>query len=104
LTCEDSHDLVLQEDGDAVCSRCGEGGFPVSPEAAGVMPCCGAFYECLETCDGTAREPWALAKEALAELDALTGDQADLVSRFASVRVKLLRIRYGGHLPGESIR
>lgn len=70
----DHHVIVPHRDGFGRCSVCGDDSFPMTMEAAGVLPCCGGEAGHAEGCDGKVRQPWALAKAAEQELERALGN------------------------------
>lgn len=93
--------MQVGADGCATCQKCGDAGFPVTPEAAGQSPCCGGYGECVVGCTGEVSTPWALAKrvqEALLHFaEAVRPITPELETSLAGMLSDLKLIRYDGH-------
>lgn len=64
-----THALILpMGTGYGRCMACGDDSFPMTGEAANQCPSCGSYGEHGTRCDGVVRMPWALARQALDDL------------------------------------
>lgn len=99
------HGLILPlGTGFGRCTSCGDDTFPMTGEAADQCPSCGSFGEHLKECDGVVQMPWALAKQALANLrSAYSGPVPSTVDPAVEALRRIAGEVVDIHVPGTTV-